>query len=1159
MVETCVGPSELHLKKELTALQKARFLRDPETCSSWKSPASSKSLIAISNINSKNQIIGNLAGKTNVSHAILDKGEAKSSKIYLYNWKHRSTRSIDNGTKSVEDKQLSVRESSEDNLRNHHVLDSNSHAYPECLGSIYRVTGTNLDTLYRKTDRTSRKNSKARKGMNNQGPISMLLDMQSNPLAFVNSAEQSDDAENCNAEDLPQLKHELSQWKVHCSLSASPLLSDSGFSNLSYSSKIFRMMQKQESSSCTPASTNSYYKFGVHNPSVVDSCDGTATSCEGDELDRPDLPNNQGCGMSCYWSKRTKYRGIGGLNSPSLSDTIKRKGSIILCGRKRSSGHSKPKHTSKVSQGLPLLTNSCNDGSSCLDTASDELSTNLGELDLEAVSRLNGMRWSSCKSQDTLEVARLGEYDLELEDKRDIIHKYQPRSFDEIIGQNIVVHSLSNAILWGRIAPAYLFQGPRGTGKTSVARIFAAALNCLSNEDKKPCWLCWECTAFSSRSRTTMHEVNATSKKKLDKLRYLLKHLSLSKPTSRYRIFVIDDCHMISQKVWSLFTKYLEEDLPRVVFIFCTIDMMNLPHSIITRCQKYSFSKVKDVDITCRLRSISEQENLDVELEAINLIALNSDGSPRDAESMLDQLSLLGKTITTTLVNDFVGVVSDDKLLDLLEIAMSSNNAETVKRSRELLDSGIDPIALMSQLAGLIMDIIAGTYELKNLQIHDTTLGKHSLTEAELDRLKQALKIISDAERQLRCSSERSTWFTAALLRLGESQCLENTQSSNNNKQNTDMVYNTRFCQGRRSLGDAIIDTRLANEATCVKLCAHANLDDLDMTWRRCIDQCHSNTLKQLLYGNGRLISITDNEGTLIVLITFEDDKIKTRAERFLSSITNSFEMVLKQNVEVRLSLLPKNNVEGTEASSESSAGNLLQREGSNKVELKTVSGLSEKDKLKRTSNLPVNTVNHSEKLQSAEKPEKPEVIADSQVPSIPMLLAEVKGESTHQCQKATSDEQRLESVWIQAADNYTPEFLGHSKPEKNQILPQNGVISQDNIQSLTALDAVSSRIDELNHGINCLKVCDAEDSHKEQAGAANQHVVSPSLLHKENQGYEPGPGCNGLLCWRTRKSNGRRVKQGVLIGSKKTGGQLSLLGQCSKLNSFSQIETSCH
>ncbi|XP_042433621.1 protein STICHEL-like isoform X1 [Zingiber officinale] len=1158
MVETCVGPSELHLKKELTALQKAHFLRDPETCSSWRSPVSSNSVIATSNLNSKTRIIGDLSGKTSdgVSLEMLNKGEAKSNKIYLHNWKHQSTRSIDDGVKLIEeDKQLSVMETSEDNLTNYHVLDPNSNAYPECLASINKVTGTNLDSLCRRTNRTSRQSSKARKGVDNHAAISKLLDIRSTSLAFVNSAEQSDDTENCNSEDLPQLKHALSRWTVHCSRSASPLFSDSGFGNLSYSSKISRMMRRQESSSCTPASTNSYHKFGTQNPSVVDSCDSTAASCDGVELDHPNLPNDQGCGMNCCWSKRTKYRGIGGLNSPSLSDTLKRKGSKILCGRKRSSGYSEPKRTSKCSQGLPLLTNSC-DGGTYSDTTSDELSTNLGELDLEAVSRLDGTRWSTCKSQDALESTRLGESDLEIKDKSGLSHKYQPRSFNEIIGQNIVVHSLNNAILLGRISPAYLFHGPRGTGKTSVARIFSAALNCLSNEDKKPCWLCSECTAFSSKSRTTMHEVNSTSKKKLDKLRYLLENISLSRSTSHYKIFVFDDYHMMFQKIWSSFMKYLEEPLPRVVFIFCTTNMMNMPHSIISRCQKYLFSKVKDEGITCRLRNICEQEHLDAEPEAMNLIALNSGGSPRDAESMLDQLSLLGKTITTTLVNDLVGVVSDDKLLDLLEIAMSSDNAETVKRSRELLDSGVDPTALMAQLAGLIMDIIAGTYKLNNLQIHDTKLGKYSLTEAELDRLKQALKILSAAEKQLQHSNERSTWFTAALLRLGDRQSLERIQFSDNNNQSirssdgmiSDMVYSSRFCKDRRSLDGAMIDTRHANEATSVKLYGYGSLDELDVTWRRCIDQCHSKTLKKLLNGHGKLVSITDNEGILVVLVSFEDDKIKTRAERFLSSITNSFEMVLKHNVEVRLDLLTKNNVEEIKTFSESPAGNSLQKDLSNKVELNTTSDLANKQRHKPC--LPVNSSRYSDMLQAAEKSETHEVIAECRIPTIPMSFKEGKEESAQLCQRATADEQRLESAWLQAAEKYTPEFIGHSKPEKNQVLPQNGVICQNNIQSLIALDAASkTRIDELNHEINCLKVCDVGSSHKEQTGATNRCAFSPSVLHRENQDRESGPGCNRLLCWRTQKSNRQKSKQGVQVRLKKAG-HLSLLGQCAKLNS---------
>ncbi|XP_042388195.1 protein STICHEL-like [Zingiber officinale] len=1139
MAETCVGPSELHLKKELTALQRARFLRDPETCSSWKSPVSSRSYIATSNLNSRIQIVSGINRKNSKGF------EEKSNKVYLYNWKHPSSKCIGGGVK-VEENQLSVMESSEDNLSNHHLLDSFGDSYPEVPASIYKLPGTDSETLNSRIDITSR-SSKAKKGRVNHAAISTLLDTG-------NSGEKSDDTDNYKSKDL-QLNHELSQRSDCPSHSASPLFSDSGYGTVSCSSKIFRMMQRQGSTSCTPASTNSYYKFGAQNSSMADPCEGTVASFDGDELDHPDLPNGQGCGMSCYWSKRTKYRG--GLNSPSLSDTLKRKGSSILYRshslyNKRSSSYRKPKPTSKCSQGLPLLNNSCDGGSSSLDTSSDKLSTNIGELDLEAVSRLDGRRWSTCKSQDMPEltrVTRLAEPDLLIEEKRSLSHKYEPRSFDEIIGQNIVIQSLSNAILRGRrIAPAYLFQGPRGTGKTSVARVFTAALNCLSNEEKKPCWLCWECIAFSSRNRTTMVEVNATSKKGLDKLRHSLKNLTLSMPTSRYKVFIIDDCHIISQKIWSLFMKYLDEPIPRVVFIFITSDPANLPHSAISRCQKYNFSKAKEVDIIRRLRSISEQEHLDVDSDAIDLIALNSDGSPRDAESMLEQLSLLGKRITTTLVNDLVGVVSDDKLLDLLEIAMSSDNAETVKRSRELLDSGVDPIALMSQLAGLIVDIIAGTYELTSLQIHDTALGKRSLTEAELDRLKQALKILSDAERQLRHSCERSTWFTAALLQLGASQYLENTQSCNNSKQSTrcsdgmvsGTVYNSRFCKDRRSIDNSLIDNIQANSPTIAKVYTCATQDELGLVWRRCIDHCHSRTLRQLLHNHGRLVSITENEGTLVVLILFENDKIKTRAERFLSSITNSFEIVLAENVKVRMGLLPKNVID---AFSESPTANSTQKACSNKVELGTLRGPSNKGRLIGTSYLSANTMNHSDVMQQAA--EKLETTEGFLVPT------EGKYGSTQRSQKAIMDEQRLESAWLQAAEKYTPKYINHLKPENNQVWPpQNSVTYQNDIQTLIALEATSkNRIDELDHEIQALKICETEDCHNEQTKGANQYPFSPSLLHQGNQDYKSGPGCNGFLCWKTRKNNSKKVKQGVPDKSKKINGCLSLFGQCGELN----------
>lgn len=325
---------------------------------------------------------------------------------------------------------------------------------------------------------------------------------------------------------------------------------------------------------------------------------------------------------------------------------------------------SSKKRGSRTSQGLiPLLSSSGEGmGGSSLGNSNDELSTNYGELDLEALSRLDGRRWSaSCRSEEGLELVALkgeGESESTPENLRSLSQKYRPVFFEELIGQNIVVQSLMNAIPSGRIAPIYLFQGPRGTGKTSTARIFSAALSCLAKDESKPCGVCRSCAEFVSRKSKNLIEVDSSNKKGIGNVRYLLKTLFAGPPStfSLYKVFVIDECHLLPAKTWLTFLKFLEEPPPRVVFIFITTDIDNVPRAVLSRSQKYIFNKIKDGDIVSRLRKIAAEEELDVELDALDLIAVNADGSLRDAETMLDQLTLLGKRITTSLVNELVSL-----------------------------------------------------------------------------------------------------------------------------------------------------------------------------------------------------------------------------------------------------------------------------------------------------------------------------------------------------------------------------------------------------------------------------------------------------------------------------------------------------------------------
>ncbi|KAF2598411.1 hypothetical protein F2Q68_00011320, partial [Brassica cretica] len=710
------------------------------------------------------------------------------------------------------------------------------------------------------------------------------------------------------------------------------------------------------------------------------------------------------------------------------------------------------------------------------------------ELDSEAQSRLDERRWStSCRSEVVAVDGRTQSFS----------QKYRPMFFDELIGQSIVVESLMNALKRCRITPFYFFHGPRGTGKTSTARIFSAALNCVSTEEMKPCGYCKECNEFISGKSKDFWEVDGA-----DKVRYLLRNLP--RKSSRYKTFVVDECHMLPSKTWLYFLKFLENPLKKVVFIFITTDLDNVPRTIQSRCQKFLFDKVKDADIVVRLKKIASDENLDVESDALELIGMNADGSVRDAETMLEQLSLLGKRITTglnvALVFVQVGVVSDEKLLELLELALSSDTAETVKRARELLDLGADPIVLMSQLFSLIMDIITGTYKVVDEKYSEAFLDGRNLSEADMEGLKHALKLLSEAEKQLRVSNDRSTWFTATLLQLGSipspgttrTGCSSRRQSSRATdddpssvsrevmayKQSIGGLHFSKSASPKRSgkhTHEASSFSRVIDN-TCYKAssssqtpereasnASHGNStastmmltqrssEKLNEIWRKCVEICHSRTLRQLLYTHGKLISISEVEGILVAYIAFGETEIKTRAERFLSSITNSMEMVLRRSLEVRILLLPE------------------------------------------TEPLVV--------PYQTGKPDMTNKVGDLHAaPDIGVGSSE-EGRSKIPMQRIESiiREQRLETAWLQTADKDTPGSLTRIKPERNQILPQEDTYRQPSAVSPSGLNS-HHWADELNNDVKLLRIGENGELQENLTGSS---PLSPSLLHDSKFGHK--------------------------------------------------------
>ncbi|XP_020230658.1 protein STICHEL [Cajanus cajan] len=1225
--------SELHLKKELTQIRKAaRVLRDPGTTSSWKSPLSSSRSVAAWNKDTGSRRFTNNAND-----------KEKEKRVFLYNWKNYKSSSEKHNEEEEEEEDDDDDDDGDgggsSSLLGDRDRDSLSDARNGCdsksdtflavggsgtRSSIFRCGDANL--VSRRTVPDKKKSKKSNPHFDFLAKYQHRR--ETNPgRNFVSSSKALLEGSFFSRDDSVEHEHsddDTNSEGVRPISGTSPLLLKLRRKNWSRSSSKFLRRSRKEDSSysySTPAlSTSSYNRYGRRYPSTLGSWDGTTTSvndgdCDDEIDDHLDLPGRQGCGIPCYWSKRTpKHRGMcGSCYSPSLSDTLRRKGSSMLCGsqtiyprhRRSVSASHKRRLSLRSARGvIPLLTNSgdVREGSSVgTGRSDDELSTNFGELDLEGLSRLDGRRWSSsCRSQEGLEIVAFngeGEDEGTPENSRSFSQKYRPMFFGELIGQNIVVQSLINAVSRGRVAPVYLFQGPRGTGKTSTARIFAAALNCASPDESKPCGYCRECADFFSGKSSDLLEVDGTNKRGIDKARYLLKRLSMgsSSVSSQYTVFVIDECHLLPSKTWLGFLKFLEEPPQRVVFIFITSDLDNVPRTIQSRCQKYLFNKIKDGDIVTRLRKMSTQENLDVETDALELIAMNADGSLRDAETMLEQLSLLGKRITTSLVNELVGVVSDEKLLELLELAMSSDTVETVKRARELMDSGVDPMVLMSQLAGLIMDIIAGSYAVIDTKPDDDSfLGGRSLNESELERLKNALKLLSEAEKQLRTSSERSTWFTATLLQLGSTPSPDLTQSSSSRRQScktteddpssvsrdvtsnthkSDSQYVPRKSTFNASQQKAVNDNShhqkdISSKTGGVSLKSKPSnspiLDDgstvvssddfmvgntmfrcidsgkLCDIWVHCIGKCHSKTLKQLLHIHGKLVSVCEVEGVLVAYVAFGDADIKVRAERFLRSITDSMEKVLRRNVEVRIIHLPDGegeiqvNLLGLKQAESAMASEKEQRQG-------------HMNGTESYSSLPPLLDGN---LQST--------TASSDILAEGNGVRERRQDNPMQRIESIIREQRLETAWLQAVEKGSPGSLSRLRPEKNQVLPQNGV---DSIESMDSTRFCSHQHweEDSNNEVKVLSLINGRVPQKDQIGRkADRYPMSPSLLHdnslasisgKDNLGYESGSGAGGcgFLCWN--KSKPRRVikvKGGTPVRARRVG-SFTLFRDCGK------------
>ena len=477
--------------------------------------------------------------------------------------------------------------------------------------------------------------------------------------------------------------------------------------------------------------------------------------------------------------------------------------------------------------------------------------------------------------------------------------KYRPLNLDELVGQEFISITLKQALISQKIAPAYLFNGPRGTGKTSSARIFAKSLNCLSSKQPtpNPCGKCELCIQIAEGNALDIIEIDAASNTGVENIREIIDRARFAPTQARWKVYVIDECHMLSTAASNALLKTIEEPPEKVVFILATTNPERVINTIQSRCQKFDFKRISSNTIFNNLSAIANKESIKFEDQALKLIAKRSNGGMRDAQSLLDQLSLLPNGVTTKNVRSLLGEVSENDLTDLINALINNQPESLLISCNNLYDAGNEPNEILVGLLNITRDLLLKTLNNNYSEMYYTSiefqdeLNKFSYNISK-NRIIDWHNKLKNVDYQIKTSDNPRLWLEIHLTSLLEENI---NQTIINKKELINKQVISEDNKNQNESGDFNKKELINNQDINQNSKNDNQTDYLKEKWELILSKLELPSTKMLLSQQAELASIDSNE-VLIALSPNWENMIKSRKVIIENAIKKVFGDKVKLN-----------------------------------------------------------------------------------------------------------------------------------------------------------------------------------------------------------------------------------------------------------------------